>query len=91
MPALDKVLAMIDGGIVVNVAALSTENDYSQLKVDLAKQHDSVLEVAFAGIGWEEYKKGKLRPPAPSPDCTWDDKAGAWNCPEPEEPTDGSD
>jgi hypothetical protein len=91
MPALDKVLAMIDGGIVVNVAALSTENDYSQLKVDLAKQHDSVLEVAEAGIGWEEYKKGKLRMPQPAPDCTWDDKAGVWDCPEPEEPTDGSD
>ena len=38
MPALDKVLAMNDGGIVVNDAALSTENDYTQLNVDLAKR-----------------------------------------------------
>jgi hypothetical protein len=84
MPALPQVLAIIDDGVVVNVAALSTENDYTQLKTDLAKQHDSVLEVAEAGIGWEEYKKGKLRPPAPSPDCTWDDKANVWDCLEPE-------
>jgi hypothetical protein len=84
MPALEKVLAMVDGGVVVNVAALSTENDYTQLKADLAKQHDSVLEVPAAGIGWEEYKPGKLRMPAPSPDCTWDEKSGEWNCPKPE-------
>jgi len=91
MPALPQVLAMVDDGIVVNVAALSTENDYTQYKIEMSKQHDSVLEVLVAGIGWEEYKKGKLRPPAPSPDCTWDDKAGVWDCPEPEEPTDGPD
>ncbi len=84
MPALPQVLAIIDGGVVVNVAALSTENDYSQLKVDLAKRYDSVLEVAVAGIGWEEYKPGKLRMPAPSPDCVWKDKAQEWDCPDPE-------
>jgi hypothetical protein len=86
MPALPKVLAIIDGGVVVNVAALSTENDYSQLKADLAAQHDSVLEVASAGIGWEEYKPGKLRMPAPSPDCVWKDKTQEWDCPAPPEP-----
>jgi hypothetical protein len=82
MPALDKVLAMVDGGVVVNVAALSTENDYTQLKADLAAQHDSVLEVPVAGIGWEEYVPGKVRAPAPSPDCVWDESAGVWDCPE---------
>jgi hypothetical protein len=82
VPALDKVLAIIDGGVVVNVAALSSENDYSALKADLASKHDSVLEVAVAGIGWEEYEPGKLRMPAPSPDCVWD--GTDWDCPEPD-------
>jgi hypothetical protein len=84
MPALPVVLAIIDGGVVVNVAALSSENDYSQLKADLAAQHDSVLEVATAGIGWEEYEPGKVRMPQPSPDCVWDESAQEWDCPEPE-------
>jgi hypothetical protein len=87
-------LAMINGGLVVNVASVGPDRDYSQLKVDLAKQYDSVLEVPQAGIGWEEYKPGKLRMPAPSPDCVWKEKAQEWDCPappDPEEPTDGSD
>jgi hypothetical protein len=83
MPALDKVLAMVDGGVVVNVAALSTDNDYTQLKAHLATRHEKVLEVAVAGIGWEEYKPNKLRPPAPSPDCVWKETKGEWDCPEP--------
>ena len=82
MPALPQVLAIVDDGVVVNVAALSTENDYSALKAHLATQHDSVLEVAAAGIGWEEYSPGKLRMPAPSPDCVW--TGDEWDCPEPE-------
>jgi hypothetical protein len=85
VPALDKVLAMIDGGVVVNVAALSSENDYSQFKAELAKEHDNVLEVARAGVGWEEYEPGKLRPPAPSPECTWNSTTNDWDCPEVEE------
>jgi hypothetical protein len=91
MPALPQVLAMVDNGIVVNVAALSTENDYTALKAQLATEYDSVLEVLAAGIGWEEYEPGKLRMPQPAPDCTWDENASVWDCPEPEEPTDGSD
>jgi hypothetical protein len=51
MPELPKVLAMIDGGVVVNVAALSSENDYTQFKAEMSAQHDSVLEVAAAGLG----------------------------------------
>ena len=82
MPALPVVLAIIDDGVVVNVAALSTENDYSALKAHLATQHDSVLEVAAAGIGWEEYEPGKVRMPQPGPDCVWD--GTEWVCPEPE-------
>ena len=84
MPALPNVLAIIDGGVVVNVAALSSENDYTALKAHLASRHDSVLEVAAAGIGWEEYVTGKVRPPKPGPDCTWNSKDAVWVCPEPE-------
>jgi hypothetical protein len=82
VPALDKVLAVIDGGVVVNVAALSSENDYTALKADLASKHDSVLEVPVAGIGWEEYEPGKVRMPQPSPDCVW--TGSEWDCPAPE-------
>jgi hypothetical protein len=81
MPELNKVLALVQDGIVVNVAALSTENDYTQLKVDLATQYDSVLEVAIAGVGWEEYEPGKLRMPQPAPDCTWNATTEEWDCP----------
>jgi len=88
MPALPKVLALIDAGVVVNVAALSSENDYTQLKADLAAMHDNVLEVATAGIGWEEYKPGKVRPPAPSEDCVWKEKTQVWDCPPPPDQVD---
>ena len=81
MPALPKVLAIIDGGVVVNVAALSSENDYTQLKADLTKQHDSVLEVATAGIGWEEYEPGTLRMPSPYPSWLWN--GDEWEAPVP--------
>jgi hypothetical protein len=80
MPALNKVLAMVDRRIVVNVAALSAENDYTELKAHLATLHESVLEVETAGVGWEEYEPGKVRMPQPSPDCVWEDEA--WVCPE---------
>ena len=84
MPALPDVAAYIIDGIVVNVGALSTENDYKAAHALLKDRYDSILIVPAAGIGWEEYKKGKLRPPQPSPDCSWDDKAAVWVCPEPE-------
>jgi hypothetical protein len=81
MPALDKVLAIVDGGVVVNVAALSSENDYTALKADLASKHDSVLEVPVAGIGWEEHEPGKVRPPSPFPSWTWN--GDEWEAPVP--------
>jgi hypothetical protein len=80
MPALPTVLAMIDDGVVVNVAALSSENDYTQLKADLAAQHDSVLEVAEAGIGWTVEADG-LRPPSPFPSWVWN--GDEWEAPVP--------
>jgi hypothetical protein len=91
MPALPNVAAYIIDGTVVNVSALSTENDYKAAHALLADSYDSILIVAEAGIGWEEYKPGKLRMPAPSPDCVWKEKAQEWDCPAPEEATDGSD
>jgi hypothetical protein len=84
MPALPNVLAMIDGGVVVNVAALSTENDYTALKAHLATLHDTVLEIPVAGIGWVEYEPGKVRMPQPSPDCVWDEEGQVWDCPTPD-------
>ena len=84
MPELPQVAAMIDDGVVVNVAALSTENDYTDWLKAVKDAHDSVLIVEAAGIGWEEYKKGKVRPTQPGPDCTWSEKDGVWVCPEPE-------
>jgi hypothetical protein len=81
MPALSNVLAIIDGGVVVNVAALSSVNDYTQLKADLAAQHDSVLEVAEAGIGWTVEVDG-LRPPSPYSSWVWN--GDEWEAPVPE-------
>jgi hypothetical protein len=84
MAALPQVAAIIDSGVVVNVAALASEVDHSAWLDAMRAEHDSVLIVDAAGIGWEEYEKGKVRPTAPSPDCTWNDNDGEWNCPEPE-------
>jgi hypothetical protein len=81
MPTLPNVLAIIDGGVVVNVAALSSENDYTQVKAHLASRHDSVLEVPAAGIGWEEYEPGKVRPPSPFPSWVWN--GDEWEAPVP--------
>jgi hypothetical protein len=80
MPTLRNVLAIIDGGVVVNVAALSSENDYSALKADLSSKHDSVLEVAVAGIGWTVEAEG-LRPPSPYPSWLWN--GDEWEAPVP--------
>ena len=81
MPALPDVAAVIDGGVVVNVAALSTENDYTGWLDAMRAEHDSVLIVPAAGIGWEEYEPGALRPPSPYPSWTWD--GGEWVAPVP--------
>ena len=81
MPALPDVAAIIDDGVVVNVAALSTENDYSGWLTAMKAEHDSVLIVPAAGIGWEEYEPGSLRPPSPYPSWTWD--GSAWVAPVP--------
>ena len=82
MPALPNVAAYIIDGVVVNVGALSTENDYTAAHALLADQYDSILIVPAAGIGWEEYEPGKVRPPQPSPDCVW--TGTEWDCPQPE-------
>ena len=87
MPALPDVAAIIDGGVVVNVAALSTENDYSAWLDAMRAEHDAVLIVPAAGIGWEEWEPGKVRPVQPGPDCVW--TGSEWDCPEPEPEPEG--
>ena len=74
-------LAMIDNGVVVNVASVGTDHDYTWLKDHLASKHDSVLEVPEAGIGWEEYEPGKVRMPSPFPSWVWDGEQ--WQAPVP--------
>ena len=81
MPALPDVAAFIVDGVVVNVGALSTENDYVPMLAALADEYDSILIVPAAGIGWEEYEPGALRPPSPYPSWSWD--GGEWVAPVP--------
>ena len=81
MPALPDVAAYIIDGIVVNVGALSTENDYAAAHAALADKFDSILIVPAAGIGWEEWEPGSLRPPSPYPSWSWD--GGEWVAPVP--------
>jgi hypothetical protein len=81
MPALPEVAAIIDGGVVVNVAALASEIDYTAWLATVSAEHDEVRIVANAGIGWTVEEDG-LRPPQPGPDCVW--TGSEWDCPEPE-------
>jgi len=78
-----KTAAVIKSGVVVNVCVYDEESSGSWLAAVKA-ENDSVLIVDEAGIGWEEYKKGKVRPQQPSDDCSWDDTNGVWVCPEPD-------
>ena len=88
MPALPIVAAMINDGIVVNVGALSTENDYTEW-LELARQeYDDVLLVEKAGVGWEVTPNG-LRPAVPDDTSwVWDAENGWWDRPVPY-PSDG--
>ena len=72
--------AIIDGGVVVNVAALSSENDYSAWVTAMEAAHDEVRLVDEAGIGWTVEADG-LRPPSPFPSWSWD--GAAWQPPTP--------
>jgi hypothetical protein len=83
-----KTAALIRDGIVENVAVYDEDTSKAWLNA-VKPKWDSVLIVDVAAIGWEQYKPGKLRPPAPSPDCVWKETKGEWDCPEPEEATDG--
>ena len=88
MPALPDVAAFIVDGVVVNVGALSTENDYAPMLAAIADQFDEIRIVPRAGIGWVDTPDG-LR--APKPDDTtwaWDDANGWWDRPVPY-PSDG--
>ena len=83
------VLAIINGGVVTNVAALSYDNDYSAFWAAMRAQNDQVLRVRRAGIGWRLMPDGSLAPPAPRPGMVWD--GSEWRDPgteEVERPTD---
>ena len=86
MPALNEVAAYIIDGVVVNVGALSTENDYTAAHAALADKFDEIRIVPAAGIGWTVEKDG-LRPPAPYPSWVWDGEG--WQAPV-EYPSDGN-
>jgi hypothetical protein len=65
MAELAQVAAIIDGGVVVNVAALSDEVDYTGWLAAMRDQHDDVRLVAAAGIGWTVDGNGDLVAPEP--------------------------
>jgi hypothetical protein len=67
------VLAIINGGVVTNVAALSAERDYSGLWASLRASNDAVLRVPVgtAGIGWMVMADGSLAPPKPRAGLVW--------------------
>jgi hypothetical protein len=90
MPALSEVAAFIIDGVVMNVGALSTDNDYTAAHAALADQFDEIRIVPRAGIGWKVTPDG-LRPDKPD-DTTWawDDTNGWWDRPVPY-PNDGGD
>jgi hypothetical protein len=77
-----KRAACVTDGVVVLVAEYDEATSGPWL--DAVKgDYDSVLIVDTAGIGWEEWQAGSLRPPAPTPDATWD--GTGWAIPEPAE------
>jgi len=84
MPELAQVAAFIINGEVVNVGALSTENDYEAAHAALADQYDEIRIVPTAGIGWLVSEDGSLRPPKPREDAEWDEENGWWTWPEDE-------
>lgn len=89
MPELSQVAAFIDNNEVTGVAALSDENDYTDWLQMMKAEHDDVLLVKHAGIGWKVTPDG-LRPDKPD-DTTWlwDDLNGWWDRPVPR-PVDGN-
>jgi hypothetical protein len=82
MAELSVVAAMITNGEVVNVGALSTDNDYSQWVEDAKKEYDDVLIVKHAGIGWKVTPEG-VRPDKPYESWIWNDDRGFYEAPIP--------
>jgi hypothetical protein len=75
------VLAIINGGVVTNVAALSSERDYSGVWASLRASNDAVLRVPVgsAGIGWTVMADGSLAPPKPRAGMVWNGEE--WRAP----------
>lgn len=80
-----KTAACIRDGVVVNAAVYDEDTSAAWLAA-IEAEYDSVLIVDQAGIGWEEYKKGKVRPTQPTDEATWDATNNVWIVPEPVEP-----
>lgn len=88
MPSLSQVAAAIDDNRVVWVAALSSENDYSEWLESVRAEHDAVLLVTHANVGWKVTPEG-LRPDKPDDTSwVWDEEGAFWNRPV-DYPTDG--
>ena len=75
------VLAIINGGVVTNVAALGYERDYSGLLISLRTSNDAVLRVprGTAGIGWTLMPDGSIAPPKPREGMVWN--GAEWRSP----------
>ena len=83
------VLAIVNDGVVTNVAALSYDNDYSEFWSSMQAQNDHVLRVRRAGIGWTLMSDGSLAPPAPRPGMVWN--GSEWRAPGTEDVDRGTD
>lgn len=70
MSELSEVAAIVNNGVVVNVAALSSKVDFSAWLIAMQTKHDEVRVVSVAGIGWTVEEDG-LRPPTPYASWTW--------------------
>lgn len=75
-------IAHIVGGRVVNISvAPASAAEAEAWMAATSATVDHFLVVDSAGVGWEEYEAGRLRPPAPTSECVWDDENGVWDCP----------
>jgi hypothetical protein len=72
-------IAHIVDGVVVNTSVRPDDAvAHAEWVAAVEPTVDSLLDVEVAGIGWELYAPGKVRPPAPSEEATWDEDAQSW-------------
>lgn len=77
-------IAHIQNSVVVNISVEPPDPKVRDAWI-AANAHlaDHFLILERGGVGWEEYKDGKIRPAAPSADCVWKETKQMWDCPEP--------